>query len=230
MRILNRSTRVALNSVAIGVIALIAFGTARADTISTQTESVPATYTNWSNIYSFNQFNPALGTLQSVTVSSQGFLNDLGVTFTNTDGQTETVTSFQETFQVGLTGPGTLSQTSSGSLPAIPSFILNSGATSTYTGSPPTINGNVASNTFTSSLGAYEGSGNVTFTGTGVAYDTFAGGSNIKVDPVAEASQTVTLTYDYIPTPSPEPFSMSLSGIGLVLLSVIGRKRLVRNR
>ena len=228
MRILNPSTRSALNSVAIGVIALIALGTARADMISTQTESIPATFTNWTNTYLFNQFNPALGTLESVTVSSQGFLNDLSVAFTNTDGVTENVYSYQETFQIGLAGPG-ISQNSSVASVILGSFPVLSGQTITDNLAPPTVNGSLVSNTLSSSLGAFEGTGEVTFTGTSAAQQNSSANANLQVSPVAEASQTVTVTYDYKPTSTPEPFTMSLSGIGLVLLSLIGRKRLARH-
>jgi hypothetical protein len=237
MRILSPSTRTILNSVAIGVIALIALGTARADVISTQTLSVPVTDTNWNYTYYFNPFNPALGTLESVTVISQGALDDYVLTVTNTDGTNETISSLSAAFQIDLTGPGSLtsvSQVSTATLPPIGSFILSSGASATYTlapigGSP--VQGNQVTNTFTSSLGAYEGSTQVVFDGSASATYDLNSSSNIKVAAVTDASQTVTLEYDYCPkTPTPEPLSMSLSGIGLVVLSVFGRKRLVRNR
>ena len=93
-------------------------GIAGATTI-TQTIDYGPGYTDWSNSYVFNQFNPALGALNSVTIESQGFLNIMTATFTNAATTSETLTSFQETFQTSLTGPGGTNQNSTVTLPSI---------------------------------------------------------------------------------------------------------------
>lgn len=237
MRILNRPTRITLNLAVIGVVSLVAIGMARADTIETQTLSAPSAATNWNYTYYFNPFNPVLGTLQSVTVKSQGTLDDYVLTATNNDGAGETINNLSATFQTNLSGPGNLTTVSETSIAGpfiFSSFTLGLGASKSFTISPTSggpVTGNPVSETFTTSLTPYESSSQVVFNGSASAGYSASADSNVKISAMTDASQSVTLIYDYIPnSPSPEPLSMSLSGAGLVLLSLIGRRRLVRNR
>jgi len=204
-------------------------GIAGATTI-TQTIDYGPGYTDWSNSYVFNQFNPALGALNSVTIESQGFLNIMTATFANAATTSETLTSFQETFQTSLTGPGGTNQNSTVTLPSIGPILLGPAGSGSDTASQNASNqsGNLAANTYTGSLGAYEGLGTISFTGGAQASQMFSGDSNIDWGATTTASQDVTLIYNYTPG-VPEPFSMVLSGSGLALV-LLGRKRLVRSR
>jgi len=193
----------------------------------TQTFSYGPAYTDWSNGYVFNQFNTALGTLNSVTVQSSGVLNTMSATFTDNSIQPETLTSFQETFLAGLTGPSATNLSSSTALPGMGPIILGplgSGTNSTSQ-SVSNVAFNLGSDTYYTSLNAYEGLGSVTFTGTAQASDSFSGDSNIDWTATTQATQTVTVVYDYNPTGVPEPVSVVLSGSGLALLAVWRRKR-----
>ena len=228
--VLKRAKRkVTIFSIVVGVVIGMASSVASAATI-TQTFSYGPAYTDWSNGYVFNQFNTAFGTLNSVTVQPSGVLNTMGATFTDNSIQAETLTSFQETFLAGLTGPSATNLTSSTALPGMGPVILGPLGSGNNSASQSVSNVafNLGSDTYYTSLNAYEGLGSVTFTGTAQASDSFFGDSNIDWTATTQATETVTLVYDYSPTSAPEPVSAVLSGSGLALLAVWRRKRLAR--
>lgn len=221
---------ISISLTTVGVLVSMGAGTAGATTI-TQTIDYGPSYTDWTNSYVFTQFNPSLGTLNFVTVESQGILNIMTATFTDPTKTAETLTSYQETFQATLTGPSGTNQNSTVALPSIGPITLGPAGSGSDTASQNASDqsGNLVTNTYTSSLGVYEGLGTVTFNGAAQALQMFSGDSNIDWGATTTASQDVTLIYNYTPTGIPEPFSMVLSGSGLAVM-LLGGKRLARSR
>jgi len=86
------------------------------------------------------------------------------------------------------------------------------------------------SHTYTTGLGAWEGAGSFTFTGTGFGnYGGNAPPSVVTFGGAGNLQGTLTLEYDYTPPNRiPEPATLVLAGMSLVGLSLLARKRTVR--
>lgn len=214
---------------------LAATGVASANTIAAG--SSPLYYsgvTDWSQTFAFGQFNPSLGTLVSVTITSQADFDTSG-TLKNTSGSAQNF-SFYETFLDTLTAPDSLGTVVNASLttPLVSYTGVANGASVTYDPSGQPFLSSTTSTTLTASpadsLSAFIGSGTVNFkAATMTAEDINGGGGNIVASLNSTGSDTITVTYNYTPSQStPEPFSMSLAGTGLVLVGLFGRKRFAR--
>jgi hypothetical protein len=202
----------------------LAGGAARANSIVQSATHGPAS-TDWSYVFTFNQFNPAWGTLNDVIVTSQGTVSTQG-TVTNHASAEESF-SFQMTFQADLTlANGTTTQISIAT-PLSVVYNLASGASGSfgpYSGQA----GNAVTTTYTSpaELSLYIGAGAISFPSYTLTGESLTGGGNIGWNLVTTAQDAVTVEYDYTPSSSaPEPFSLALSGTGLLLVTVLARKR-----
>ncbi len=209
---------------------LIAAGAANADTIGPLTSSISSTATDWNNTLSFNQFNPSLGTLNSVTLGLSGS-STMTVTFNAIPGRYGSITDPGVTviFNVNTTN----------SLFSTPQISLSLTSTGSYTTSTQggslvfnlgTTSGPYSNTYTTSNVLAY-------FTGTGSAIldastGTYWNGSYIsnmanENTNGTTAGLTGQITYNYTPNPVPVPSAVLLLGPGLIGLALI-RKRLKR--
>jgi hypothetical protein len=206
------------------VVMVGAAGSARADFI-TQTFTHAAQTVPYTFNFAANQFNPALGTLQSITVTETsnvtGFVNVVNINTVD-----EAFSKATASVPVSLNGPAGLSIGVTATTPA------QSGTVAANTISPPlALPGQTiavsASTTLTSTgaLAPYIGTGvnNLSFT-FGAGTGTYAGSAPFGVFFGGSASADATITVTYTFAAVPEPSSVALMGIGGVLGLVAVRK------
>ncbi|HEY7326337.1 MAG TPA: choice-of-anchor E domain-containing protein [Gemmataceae bacterium] len=175
-------------------------------------QQVSATFTPFttggSQTQTVAQFNPALGTLNSVQVVLNGTLNS-DVKVENLDAGSSTVNA-QVNGNLSLQGPG-------GSLLSVsPTISENSTSLAPYDGtldyagpSGHDFGEQSASAqqtiTLTNNLSAWEGNGSVSLTESAQSSSTVSGSGNEQVHILSVGSGTVTVIYDYTPAPPPAP-------------------------
>jgi hypothetical protein len=180
--------------------------------ILTQTQSVPLTPTDWSTTLVFSQFNPALGTLNSITIMLDGtIVSELIATNTGATTDTGTVTA---------TATITVTRPDSSTLVVAPTVshteTLDPGNSFDVTET------NSASNAVTSpppasDLVAYTGVGTIGLPISAVGSSTVTSGNgNVAGGALTSASATVTLVYQYDPALMlPEPPGVLVFGLAL---------------
>jgi hypothetical protein len=154
------------------------------------------------------QFNPALGTLNSVQVILNGKLNS-DVRVENLDAAPSTVNA-QVNGNLSLQGPGgtllsvspTISENSTSLSPY--DGTLDYGGTSGHNFGEQSASAQ-QSITLTNNLSAWEGTGNVALTESAQSTSTVSGSGNEQVHICSEGSGTVTVIYNYTPAPPPAP-------------------------
>ena len=194
----------------------------------TQNVNIPVQTTDLAKTFTFNQFNPALGTLDSVELSVAATGNFAGNVTNNASG----AETFDVTEQTALTftGPDATSVTSN--LSATQSYLgLTPGTTAAFgpfTPGPGAVTKFVPSANF----GTFIGTGLLTSTvGTVSGQSIIGGGGNIAAALTTKAGAEATLIYTYhTPTTSPVPepgawASMSIGVLGLMALGLKARKK-----
>jgi hypothetical protein len=195
-----------------GYNSLNANATTTTNSTAVQTQQVSAAFTPFttgaSQTQSVAQFNPALGTLDSVQIILNGTLTS-DVKVENLDAAPATVNA-QVNGNLSLQGPG-------GTLLSVtPSITDNSTQLSAYDGvldyggsSGHDFGEQSASAqqtiTLTNNLSAWEGNGNVSLTETAQSSSTVSGSGNEQVHISSQGSGTVTVIYTYTPAPPPAP-------------------------
>lgn len=216
--------------------ALTGFSTA-ATIVQTQNFSfVPTNNT----LLTFNKFDTSLGTLTSITIStnvtkSGGSLfvdNDSGTTATGSISQSVTInlTSGSVTLTDGALSPIGVNITAQTDFAV--SLAADDGDGAGYTVGGADFGGtnfeststNETKNVNTSVFGGYQGAGTyvIDAKGTQGTDTTAVGGAAFQGTP-ATASGDVTITYNYTPAVIPEPASALLGGIGC--LALLRRRR-----
>jgi protocatechuate 3,4-dioxygenase beta subunit len=176
----------------------------------TQTVTIPATATDFSLTNLVNQFNPALGQLQSVVISDNASItSDIKVENTSTSSPST----------INATVGGTQTLTGPGGVQIVVSLQQNAGTfnATTYDGTldfggssgtdfgAQTASGSQSTTIQGANASPFIGTGTVSFTENGVATSKAAGGGNLVVSLVSTGQATYTVTYNYIPDNSLKP-------------------------
>jgi hypothetical protein len=223
-------------------------------TTTPQTESIPLTETDWgsgtsgiTNPMVFSQFNPKLGTLDSISITfNTRVLNDFEMIFFSTPNPT-TITVMNAPASNPSEGPAITLYAPNGTTPLLVSRtpadqVARTTATAgTYSSqlpvtSPYYIPPSDVSNSLSDSLdrsnaaallSEFTGTGTVGLPITAIAYSDFTSNSGNGTGRVTtEASATVTIQYVYTAAVTPEPSSVILLGLGAgITVFVAGRRR-----
>jgi PEP-CTERM motif len=208
---------------------------ASAATVTYNSTTIADTNTNWTNSLNLQQFNPTLGTLNSIQFTINGDIaGSVGVE--SKDAGPSTINS---TLGASLTleRPDTLATL----VIALPGA-SNSFSATAYDGtldfggtSGHTYSGLTASNSVTSGI-LTDASLKALFTGVGfvsapviaTATSTASGPGNLYDFFQTQAGASASVTYNYSPSATPEPSSMALMGLGLGAAGLFGRKRFAK--
>jgi hypothetical protein len=219
---------------------VISTGSVRAG-FETQTFTINPTLVGWSQSATFNQFNPAAGTLTQVTLSvAYTFSSTLQAIFTVPNTTTITVTTFDANMTLMAAGANTSLNIVLPAQGNFPSFIGQITETGTNASEPPSV---VKTQTGTSALtltptnfsgngfrNLFVGSGSFLLPMTANASGQFTTSTGNGAGPWSTvAGATITLTYFFTPNGVPEPPAfvlLALGGGGMVL--VRWRRRLTR--
>jgi len=188
--------------------------TVKADTL-TYTATHPSSLTEWTDNFVLTQFDPALGSLQSVYIAATETVDMNGTVYNGSTGPQ--TFNFQAGSMLTVTLPGVLGFLQPSPLAAfIPYVNLPS-----MTGAPygPINASQTVNYTYTApvDMALFTGTGTVTLPGYTLTLQTIAGGGgNISAVLNTYASASVQVVYEYIPVP--EPGMISLFAVGAFLL------------
>jgi hypothetical protein len=210
----------------------------------TYTVSVPLSSTDWNaNLY-IPQFNASLGTLTSVNInlSASGGTEIFGSALTDEPG---VVSELYTGSTVVMTDPGvisTMGENLVGGAPntgpsGFPPYGLVTPITisqsNSYDSTLLSMSGIADNNTYSSSLGAFIGGGDLTFAiDTDTNIYTASSGGNLDLYQLTSDQSTITVTYDYSGGPPviPEPGTLTLFGTGLLGLAGMLRFKFMNSR
>jgi hypothetical protein len=184
-------------------------------------------------------FDPALGTLNSVTITFQGGENSSFV-LKNTAPGSETF-AYQESLNYYLNNSNSAIGALISSLAPTtvnvnnPSITLASGQSISY--GPFTASTSVGSVTITNAaeLALFEGVGNLSnFLVTTKTFTSYSGGGgNESTSDTSFADSTITVDYSYDANPpavTPEPGTLGLLGTGILGMAAVLRRRFLQRR
>jgi hypothetical protein len=193
--------------------------------------------TDWNGVtqdVTLAQFDPSLGTLNSVTLTLYSDVDSGGNVKNNSAGPI-TVNQYDAFMQTEILAPGTSVPATSSTpylLSASPTLIsvapqtLGVGDSVTFSVVESSAS---TTQTYTTGLGAYEGTGNLVFplfTRTRTVTDLTGG--DLDLTQTTDLRSEAIIVYDYTEPGVPEPASMVLMVSGLVGLGLVSRKRFAR--
>lgn len=188
---------------------LLAASEAKATTETFTATHSPST-TEWSDNFILQEFNPALGSLQSVYILASQSVSING-TVNNTATVSESFT-FRAGSQLTVTLPGVLGFLQPSPLASAQAFNLPSGATAPY----GPVNGSDSVNytyTLPADMANFIGAGTLTLPGSTLSQELISGGGgNITASLTTVSGATVEVQYTYLPVP--EPGSLALLALG----------------
>jgi hypothetical protein len=187
--------------------------TGRGDVITQARSTGGPVATDWTQSLAFDQFDPARGTLDAVTLAAAGRI-DHEFTFAFVGTETITLTAYGDTLRVGdlltLAAPGPViaqAQASGGFIPAPVSVPL-------------------AGTVLVPDVTPFIGTGTWTVPVAATSFSTFASDSGNGAGTVrTTAAADVTLSYTYTPAAVPEPATWILPGLAIAGLAARGAIR-----
>jgi len=201
---------------------IAAAGAAQAATV-TQSVALVEEVTEIAQSFSFNKFDSALGTLNSVSITLDGAATS-SASFINSAAQDQNF-AFSSTLSLFLSGAGLNEQ--------LDLALFNYPRTLTAVGTTDlgTVNAADSLSVSAADLAAFIGTGTTSLLcESGVSNTQNGGGGNITVTQATTAGCGITVVYDYTvaappPAPIPEPASMALIGLGALGLAAVRRRK-----
>jgi hypothetical protein len=220
-----RDIRLAIAALAAALLAMI--GPARADLITQSTLSSGQTRQHFSFGGNFNQFDPALGTLNTVRFNYSGDLT-FYTTFTLSDRCFDGVyCNGQVSYSVGFNfnGPGfpIRDTNSSPFYNIVNTYVFADASNLAPQTTGPFQVGIAPLDADLSALSSYIGIGLVTVAGAVSEDSDFCDDGGVRCTLSDNLNLTSTLVYDF--TPIPEPFTLSLFGAGAIGLGALRRPK-----
>jgi len=219
-----------INILSFTVAVIVAFGAACATAATTgDSDTTGLIMTDFSNVLSVDQFDPALGTLNQVTLTVTGRLYG-GGKFENfnsspVDDSMRYILDQSLDITQGLTALLGMDKTTDTTLTVnVPAYdgTFDYGGTSGDTETPFDVtDDDVFTYTLTVDLAPFIGTGTVNFDAVADATATIYGANGVVCGTYSYAQATVEVVYDY--TPIPEPATITLLGLGA--LALLWRKR-----
>ena len=209
---------------------LLSLNTASAATI-TQTYTRPQSATTWAvaNI-PFNQFDPLLGNLNSVTLSFAGSFSQQEVISVPVGIPAQTITGFTAVADLLIFGGanfvGQITDISGlQNVISFPGVTIAAGTSQTFNGSGSLDFGPIS----LVPIAPYIGTGTKSLSMAGTGGFSVAGGGQASFQITTLSGGTLTLVYDYTAAPpsseTPEPGTFGLVGVAMAGLAYLRRKR-----
>jgi hypothetical protein len=205
-------------------VAVLANG-AQADTL-TYTGSVPLTITDWTSSVSVPQFNPSLGTLNSIEVTLNGHVEG-SAAFESDDASPATVHMKLQALET-FYRPDLSTMVTAFPVASTTDTVTAWDGVDDYAGTSGKTYGDLssnASNSFTTSSSSdkalFTGVGNIVLPVDSAGAFTGSGAGNLLLDFATSASAGVTVTYNYT---APEPATMAILALGAIGLIRRGRR------
>ncbi len=232
------SKKVSIFLLSVSALVLAAFTSAHADSISFTTSTpIPSTLTDWTSALTFQQFNPSLGTLTSVTLDLSSTMSTI-LTVTNVGSTLPSNGTAKTEVLIAVVDPSGII----GTLPTYTPYPIapsnpqlnylstgfsysNLAAGGTVTSGTLTGSSGNVSNSYTTPglLAEFTGAGSISLPAGTLTYTTLSNsGGNTESSQVTYTGLTGTVIYTY--TPVPLPSALLLLGPGLLGLVGIRRK------
>ena len=196
------------------------------------TSTITSQKTDWSNNVGLQQFNPSLGTLNSIQINlSSGMTTSITVVNSSTNSSSGTAkTELQISLDTSSIGNYNLFGSSNPVLDYYsPTFSYSlAGGGSTSSGNLTQTGSRISSGTLTDStlLNDFTGSGLVTLVATTrTSTDLSNTGGNTTESESTTAGLVSTVTYNYTAAPVPEPSAFAVFAAGMVGLGLVWRFR-----
>jgi len=228
----NRIDTMKLQALALTAMLCAATAGAQATPLSYNSNLLPDQSTNWSNYLDLPQFDPSLGTLQSVTVELFAHLAGSAKAESHNNTAANITLSLQAQLKLANPNdPGSILVTTTsmlqrnftaGSYDGAQDYAGSSGVSFTNL-----ITSASQSTSFldASTLALFTGQGLVHAPLSATAGSGYSGPGNVRSSLLTQAGGYATVRYEYQPLAVPEPDTLALTLVGLAMLGLLTGRR-----